>query len=94
MAELPASAGCQETPRKTYTQIMRVDAMKWTEPDYTRRGETPPTDADAANRRQFEVLIPMRDWPSSVYLARTYIRLNFFAETAYPSAPFFWLKTR
>jgi hypothetical protein len=58
MAELPGSAGCQETPRKTYRQIMRVDAMKWTEPDYTRRGETPPTDADAANRRQFEVLIP------------------------------------
>jgi hypothetical protein len=26
---------------------------------------------------------------SSVYLALPYIRLNFFAETAYPSAPFF-----
>jgi hypothetical protein len=58
MAELPGSSGCQETALKTYRQIVRVDAMKWTEPDYTRRGETAPTDADAANRRQFEVLIP------------------------------------
>ena len=32
-------------------------------------------------------------WPLR-YLDRTYIRLNFLADTAYPSAPFLWLNTR
>lgn len=58
MAELSGSVGCQDVARKTYKRITRVDAMKWTEQDYAKRGETFPTDAEAANRRQFEVLIP------------------------------------